>query len=132
MRLIALIALIEAQTGCGESSCLESKLTISAGVYGRVTYQTDVAPRKNGPEPVEGQLILVTAASDHSLVAMTNSDSDGIFQVELDRAKYELCYSSGEVSCTSFETELAHRVHIDLHTGLGTYWTIEESSDCAD
>lgn len=112
---------------------MEQNVTISQGLYGRVTYQTDVSPDSNPPEPVSGELLSIADAPGGNLVASGSSDGDGVFQIELDPGSYAACYGAvSAFSCEAFEITSSRLTRLDLHKGMGTYWREEDRSSCAD
>lgn len=131
--LLVIIVLLPTLPACDASFCVEQSVGISHGLYGRVTYQTDVSPASNPPEPVSGELISVADAPGGNVVASGSSDSDGVFQIELDAGSYAACYAAvAAFSCEVFEITSNRLVRLDLHKGMGTYWSDEDRSSCAD
>jgi hypothetical protein len=128
-----LIAVIAWMMGCGESFCVEQDVTISQGLYGRVTYHSDVSPNTGSSKPVSGQVVNVADAPGGNVVATGTSDADGVFQIELDPGSYAACYAGiAAYSCKTFDVQLKRRTRFDLHQSFGAYWSEEASSDCAD
>jgi len=132
MRLIA-VGLLVSEPGCESSFCVERNVSISEGVYGRVTYQTDVSPDSNPPEPVAGETILVADSPGGAVVTSGTSEDDGVYQLEVGPGSYSVCYANAALACEGFDvTTATPLIRVDLHKGQGTYWSREPRSDCSD
>ena len=132
-RVIVVLATCVALIGCGDSFCVEQRVTISQGLYGRVMYHSDVSPDSGSSKPVSGQLVNVLDAPGGNIVASGSSDADGVFQIELDTGSYAACFAGiAAYSCKTFDVSQNRLVRFDLHQSFGAYWSEEARSDCAD
>jgi hypothetical protein len=118
---------------CGDDGfCVEQRVTIAEGLYGFVTYQTDVSPQSNPPRPVAGEGISVLDAPNGNVVTSTTSDDAGVFQVDLDAGSYALC-SLPSAPCVTFTIANGQLVRADLEKGFGgAFWAVVPRSDCAE
>ena len=91
--------------GCGVDR-IEDRVTIGQGVYGQLT-------TPNGP--ANGDIVTVYAAGDTGAFAMSTSDSDGVYQIDLPDGDYTLCTSS----CTPIATPASATVRYDWADGPG-------------
>ena len=81
-----------AVAGCGGSfdRNIESRVTISQGVYGQTVSYDDAAPVSH--DYLTGNLKVFTAPrNDSPAVAETTSDDHGFYEVELAPGDYEIC-----------------------------------------
>lgn len=132
-RVYLAVLFVVASCGGDDEYCVEARLDISQGLYGRVTYQTDVSPDTNPPVPVGDEPIDVLDGPMGSIVASTTSGSDGVFQVALDVGGYALCGpASPPTLCVTFTVTSGTRVREDLYKGFGTAWQATPRSDCAE
>jgi len=100
------------------AACIEERRAITQGVYGLVTYQSDVSLQTNPPTPVAGELIEILDKPAGAAVARTSSDESGVLQAELPADAYALC---GTSRCITFEVPAGRRVRGDLRSGFGNY-----------
>lgn len=121
----AALLLLLLHPACGSSDCeVEQNVTIRQGVYGRVTYQSDVG--NAGERPVAGEVVPIFDANG-AAVASATTDADGVFQVELDAGSYFICRDGlvmREPYCKPFEVTAGRCVRFDLYTAfLGSEWS---------
>ncbi len=118
---------------CGDSGfCVEQEIHIPRGLYGHVTYATDVSSQTNPPVPRGNVAISVLDMPDGTIVATTASNSDGVFEIALADGNYALC-EDVELPCVSFSISNAMPLmRADLHLGFGSYWLAASHSDCAE
>src|SRR5262245_17005085 len=109
--------------------CVAGELvTITQGLYGQVTYLSDVGSRI--PAPVSDSLIQVfdrPVQQGGVVVAQGVSDGMGAFQIELSVGTYALCAET----CPIFELQFDELVHADLRTGFDHIWTLEKPGYCS-
>lgn len=115
--------------GVDNAFCVEEHVTISQGVYGRVTYQTDVSPQTNPPTPVANEPIAIMDAPNGTTIATSASNALGVFQSALSEGTYALCYPSAP--CITFTIGVDQIVRADLLKGFGTAWVATPPASCA-
>ena len=99
--------------GCGLDRNIEGKVTIGQGVYGLLVQGCDSAGCQD--QPAGGEHVTVYAASASSAFASTDSDSDGVYQIELPGGDYTLC----TYSCVQISVPGAATVRYDWTSGPG-------------
>ena len=115
--------------GCGGPTveCVAGeRVTIAQGLYGQVTYLSDVGSRT--PRPVSGEAIEVLDRPQGSVVTNGVSDSVGAFQIELPVGSHALCVDN---ICITFDIQVDELVRADFRTGFDTFWTLEQPSYCS-
>jgi len=111
------------------SYCVESEVTITQGLYGRVTYTTDVGTNPQ-PQPTPNKPVQVLDGPNGSAVANATTDQAGVYQVALDVGNYALCYSVD--NCVSFSVAANELVRADLPTCFcDNAWLLVQRSSCA-
>ncbi|HEY5922745.1 MAG TPA: hypothetical protein VIV11_13790 [Kofleriaceae bacterium] len=127
-QLLAFIVL----AGCGGEFCVEDQVAITQGLYGLVTYQTDVNPDENGPQPVVSEPIDVLDAPFGTVIAQGASNTRGVYEVSLAIGSYVLC-SPQPRHCVAFSIAHEELVRADLRKGFGgASWVGVDRSNCAD
>jgi hypothetical protein len=109
--------------------CVESEVTVTQGLYGRVTYTTDVGENPQ-PQPVPNMAVQVFDGPNGSAVANAITDEAGVYQVSLDVGSYALCYATN--NCASFSIAANDLVRADLPSCFcENAWLVVERSSCA-
>ena len=110
-----------AVAGCGGSfdRNIESRVTISQGVYGQTVSYDDAAPVSH--DYLTGNLKVFTAPrNDSPAVAETTSDDHGFYEVELAPGDYEICINGN--LCHAFTVAAQSRVRLDYQSFEPGWW----------
>ncbi len=112
--------------------CVEKEVSIGHGLYGRITYQSDVGPPTT--EPQAGAMFGIQATPTSSaIVASATSNADGVFEVELPDGDFALCSTPNDPCVTFSISASAALVRADLLMSfIGTHWEITPRSECAE
>lgn len=130
MYWVAGLAVLAACTG-DPGFCVEQEVSITQGLYGRITYQSDVG--RMGPEPRVERVEVLDMPDSTTVVAATTSNADGIFEVELTRGDFALCGTPNEPCVTFSVSPTAPLVRVDLLMSfIGTHWELASRSGCAE
>ena len=108
-----LLALIVA--GCGDSidRQIEDQITIEQGVYGLLISGCDTTGCQD--QPATNEPVMVYAAGEDGAHASVKSDSNGVYQVDLEAGDYTICtYSCTPITVPAFTT-----VRYDWTSGPG-------------
>ena len=123
--VVMLAAAMGSISACSDGVC--GDVSISQGIYGRVTYQSDVG----NPPPVivaNESIQVLDMGNDRHIVATAVSNANGTFQLDLASGTYVLCASPG-VPCVE-PVVSDGLVRADLHKGFLSYWDLV-GSDCS-
>jgi hypothetical protein len=105
---------------------VETKLTITSGVYGQTTSQDDVGD--HAPEYKSMQVNVFSSSSDEAPLATATSDEVGFYEIALLPGDYSMCTVFGR--CRDFRADQGQCVRLDYEYSVGPGWTTSEVIDC--
>lgn len=115
--------------GCGgEGFCPADHVTIEQGLFGVVSYTSDVGDR--GPEP-SGAVRVEVMDPLGGLAGTATSDDHGFFEIALSVGDYQLC--AAPERCTDFTVEEQAHVRVDYVLEFGpSSFVVRDPDACVD
>jgi hypothetical protein len=117
MRTIGLSLLFLSACSTGVDRNVESKVTITTGVYGQTTEVDDVGTH---PSPTYHTMQIELQHPDSAPVASATSGEQGFYELAAEPADYRICTTFGR--CLAITVVAGQRLRCDYEFSIGPGW----------